>query len=65
MSNKLKILQTSLDLFNEKDLKSITTNLIAKKAGVSPGNLYYHFKDKEEIVRTLFLQMIEEETGVR
>lgn len=61
MSNKDKILTSALKLFNTHDLKSITTNIIAEDCGVSPGNLYYHFKDKEAIIRTLFTQMVEKE----
>ena len=57
MNTKEKILQTALKLFNDNDTKSITTNHIAKAAGISPGNLYYHFKNKEDIIRALYRQM--------
>lgn len=36
----------------------ITTNHIAKSSGISPGNLYYHYKNKEEIIFSLFEKMI-------
>jgi AcrR family transcriptional regulator len=55
-----KILESALALFNERGSHSITTNHIAQASGVSPGNLYYHFKNKEEIIRTLYNQMGEE-----
>lgn len=32
----------------------MSTNHIAEAAGISPGNLYYHFDNKEEIIRALF-----------
>jgi len=57
LNTKEKILYSALKLFNKKDTKSITTNHIAKEAGISPGNLYYYFKNKEEIIRTLYQNM--------
>lgn len=54
MSNQSRILQSARTLFNEKGTHSVSTNHIAQHAGISPGNLYYHFKNKEAIVRALF-----------
>ena len=53
------ILAASLKLFNEKGSSNVTTNHIAKAMGISPGNLYYHFKNKEHIIRELLSQLIE------
>ena len=50
-----RIVQQSLILFNEHGERSITTNHIAAHLGISPGNLYYHFRNKEEIVYQIFL----------
>ena len=50
-----RIVQESLKLFNEHGERTITTNHIAAHLGISPGNLYYHFRNKEEIVYQIFL----------
>lgn len=49
-----RIVQESLKLFNEHGERPITTNHIAAHLGISPGNLYYHFRNKEEIVYQIF-----------
>ncbi|WP_457592086.1 TetR/AcrR family transcriptional regulator [Hydrogenimonas sp.] len=52
-----RILKAALKLFNEADTQRATTNHIARAAGISPGNLYYHFRNKEEIIRALYDRM--------
>ncbi len=58
MSTKNKIIIAAIDLFNASGTSSISTNHIAEQAGISPGNLYYHFKDKAHIIRAIFEQMV-------
>ncbi|MCE9650920.1 MAG: TetR/AcrR family transcriptional regulator [Parvibaculum sp.] len=54
MSNRERILELSLRLLNEEGAQAAGTTRIARVLGISPGNLYYHFKNREEIVRGLF-----------
>ncbi|MCG3663810.1 TetR/AcrR family transcriptional regulator [Aliarcobacter butzleri] len=57
--SKKKIKKYALDLFNEKDTFSITTNHIALCAKISTGNLYYHYENKEDIIIDIYEEMIE------
>lgn len=56
MNTYQRIIDESLHLFNQAGERNITTNHIAHHLGISPGNLYYHFRNKEEIIYQIFLQ---------
>ncbi|SIS79311.1 transcriptional regulator, TetR family [Chryseobacterium ureilyticum] len=58
MGTKEKILVKALELYNEKGYNTITTRHIAAELSISPGNLHYHFKHSEDIIKILFSELI-------
>lgn len=55
---KERIILTSMELFNRSGVHRITTNHIIDELKISPGTFYYHFKNKEEIIRNIFQRII-------
>lgn len=57
---KTRVLTTALGLFNNEGESQVSAVDIAAVMGISPGNLYYHYKGKDEIILALFDDFEEE-----
>lgn len=57
MNTKEKILSKALELFNERGYNTITTRHIAAELNISAGNLHYHFRHSEDIIKILFSEL--------
>ena len=57
MKLKEKILSKAVELFNERGIASTSPNQIAAALEISTGNLTYHFKTKESLIKELYEQM--------
>jgi AcrR family transcriptional regulator len=44
----------TLDLFNRFGEPNVSTTLISAEMGISPGNLYYHYPAKDELINSLY-----------
>lgn len=60
MKTKDKIINTAIKLFNKQGTNLVSTNHIAQEMGISPGNLYYHFNSKNEIIRAITDKLADE-----
>ncbi len=49
-----RILEITLELFNRFGEPNVSTTLISAELGISPGNLYYHYPAKDELINSLF-----------
>ncbi len=49
-----RILETTLELFNRFGEPNVSTTLISAELKISPGNLYYHYPAKDELINALF-----------
>jgi AcrR family transcriptional regulator len=49
-----RILEVTLELFNRFGEPNVSTTLISAELGISPGNLYYHYPAKDELINALY-----------
>lgn len=64
MSTKQRILAAAVELFNENGTAAVSTNHIAEACRISPGNLYYHYKNKAQIIYSILDEMFLRWNGI-
>jgi AcrR family transcriptional regulator len=57
---KERILDAALDLFNERGLRNVALQDVARACGMSPGNLAYHYPNREALLAALHERMAED-----
>jgi AcrR family transcriptional regulator len=60
LNTKQKILNASIRLFNANGMANVRLQQIANEIGISPGNLAYHFRNKEAIIEAINEDLYEE-----
>ncbi|NOQ23877.1 MAG: TetR family transcriptional regulator [Bacteroidales bacterium] len=60
MSKRDQILATTLELVSEQGFHATSVGLIIKKSGVASGTIYHHFKNKEDLIDTLYSDLKKE-----
>lgn len=56
---RLKIINAAMEVFGRNEYKKASTDLIAVKAGVSKGLLFYYFRNKKELYMYIYDYLIE------
>lgn len=54
--SRARLLEAALELFSHQGYRATSIRDIAQSAGLSTGNVYHHFPDKETLFRTLLDQ---------
>ena len=60
---QLRILNAAMEVFAQNDYKKVSTDLIAAKAEVSKGLLFYYFRNKKELYFSVYEYAIETATA--
>lgn len=57
MNTKFKIIVSAIKIFNEEGFNAISMQELAQRLEMSRGNLTYHFKDKDSLLKAISEQM--------
>lgn len=56
-----KIIETARQLFQTKDYADISMQEVVEKVGIAKGTIYYYFNSKEDLLRTVVENIIDED----
>lgn len=59
-STREKILEKSIEMFNQQGVTAVSTNHVCEALDISPGNLYYYFRSRENIVYSIAIEYARE-----
>jgi AcrR family transcriptional regulator len=65
MATRQAIISTAIDLFNERGVNHVGVRDIARALNMSPGNLSYHFKKKEDLLAVILETYSQINAGIR
>ncbi|MDR1651299.1 MAG: TetR/AcrR family transcriptional regulator [Synergistaceae bacterium] len=60
LETRRKLLDSALDVMSEKPLPSVSMSEIARRIGLSKGAVYWHFKNKNDLLASLLIEMCED-----
>lgn len=60
MKTKQKILHTAITMFNEHGFSRVSLRDIADQMKISPGNLTYHYRNRDDLLKAIYEQMFNE-----
>ena len=59
MDTKAKIMDVALHMFSERGYEAVSIRNICGEVGIKESTLYYHFKNKQDILDSLFIRFEE------
>lgn len=64
LDKRQQIINTAIKLFNEKGYSNVSIRDISNEINISPGNLTYYFKQKSDIIKSIYQQIYNEFSDV-
>lgn len=58
VDSRSRIINTAIEMFNEKGVSVTTPAQIAAKLGMRPSNFYYYFENKEHLLRVIWQEVM-------